>query len=60
MISPNNFLYLFIDTFYIVLEYAGCVWDPHKQTHIDRLEKIQKRAARFITGNHKFAQGNTS
>ena len=43
-----------------ILEYASCVWDPHKQTHIDRLEKIQKRAARFITGNRKFAHGNTS
>ena len=42
-----------------ILEYASCIWDPHKQTHIDRLEKIQKRAARFITTNRKFAHGNT-
>ena len=36
-----------------------CVWDPHKQTQIDKLEKINKRAARFITGNRIFAHGNT-
>ena len=43
-----------------ILEYASCIWDPHKQTHIEKLEKIQKRAARFITGNRKFAHGNTA
>ena len=29
-----------------VLEYASPVWDPH--------EKVQNRAARFVTGNYKF------
>ena len=41
-----------------ILEYASCIGD--KQTHIEKLEKIQKRAARFINGNRKFAHGNTS
>jgi len=35
------------------LEYAATVWDPHLQTHIDALEQIQKRAARFVTNYYK-------
>ena len=30
------------------LEYGSSVWDPFLQKDIDRLEKIQRRAARFI------------
>ena len=29
-------------------------------TQIEKLEKINKRAARFVTGNHTFEHGNTS
>ena len=35
------------------LEYASAVWDPHRQTQIDQLEKIQRRAVRFICGNYQ-------
>ena len=42
-----------------LVEYACCVWDPHKQTQIDKLEKINKRATKFITRNLIFAHGNT-
>ena len=42
-----------------LVEYANSLWDPHKQTQIDKLEKINKRAASFITGNCIFANGNT-
>lgn len=35
------------------LEYAATVWDPHLQTHIDSLEQIQKRAARFVKNDYK-------
>ena len=41
------------------LEYGCSVWDPHKITQIDNLEKINKRAARFVTGNYTLAPGNT-
>ena len=34
------------------LEYAATVWDPAKQTHITTLEQIQRRAARFTTGDY--------
>ena len=32
-----------------VLEYGCSVWDLHHQVHIQNLEKVQKRAARFAT-----------
>lgn len=35
------------------LEYASVVWDPATKTDIDRLERIQRKAARFITSNYK-------
>ena len=41
------------------LEYACAVWDPHHQTHIDDIEKVQKRAARFVTNNYKMESGNS-
>ena len=34
------------------LEYAASIWDPYQQGDIDRLEKVQRRAARFISGNY--------
>ena len=34
------------------LEYAASIWDPYLQGDIDRLEKVQRRAARFISGNY--------
>ena len=42
-----------------ILEYGGCVWDPHQQNQIDQIERVQKRAARFVTGNHELIHGNT-
>jgi len=33
-----------------ILEYASTVWDPYEATHINEIEKIQRRAARFVTG----------
>ena len=31
-----------------VMEYGAAIWDPYLKTDIDRLEKIQNRAIRFI------------
>ena len=42
------------------VEYSSCVWDPHQQNNIQQLEKIQKRAARYVTGNHALIEGNTA
>ena len=35
------------------LEYSCILWDPHQQEDIDKLEGIQRRAARFITRNYR-------
>ena len=32
-----------------ILEYGSSVWDPHYECLIDVLEKVQKRAARFVS-----------
>jgi len=35
------------------LEYAAPVWDPHLARDCDLLEKIQRRSARFVKGDHR-------
>ena len=35
-----------------VLEYTSTVWYPHKIQQIQRLEQVQRQAARFTTGNY--------
>ena len=41
-----------------VLEYASPVWDPHGIVLQEELEKVQNRAARFVTGNYNFETGS--
>ena len=41
------------------IEYGSPVWDPHHQIHKENIEKVQKRAARFVTGNYKMESGNS-
>jgi hypothetical protein len=41
------------------LEYASSTWDPHLQKHIQQIEMVQRRAARFFKSNwnyHHFQQ----
>ena len=35
------------------LEYGCLIWDPYTNKNIDKLERIQKRAARFIKDDYK-------
>ena len=35
------------------LEYGSVVWDPYLKCDIDRLERVQRSAARFITMGYK-------
>ena len=35
------------------IEYAAAVWDPHQKDQIASLEKIQRRAARFVSNDHR-------
>jgi len=37
-----------------VMEYASEIWDPHLQKDIDSLERVQRRAARFVVQNYDF------
>ena len=34
------------------LEYCMTVWNPHQKTQIDKIEMVQRRAARYITGRY--------
>ena len=55
-IVKRNFIYLTPDSFAILyksmirshLEYAVSVWNPHYQSLIEKLEKIQKRATKLV------------
>ena len=42
-----------------LLNYGSSIWDPHTQCNIDKIEKVNKRAARFITGNYIFEHGQS-
>ena len=37
-----------------ILEYGSSVWDPQSILLQNELEKVQKRAARFVTGNYVY------
>ena len=34
------------------LEYCASVWDPHTQVAVQRLEMVQRRAARYVMIRH--------
>ena len=42
-----------------ILDYCCTAWDPYKLNQIHQLELINKRAARFVTGNYTRLHGNT-
>ena len=35
------------------LEYAAAVWDPHTKDKTQQVEKVQRRAARWVSGNYE-------
>ena len=35
------------------LKYGAIIWDPYLQSDIDKFEKVQRKAARFISGDYK-------
>jgi len=39
-----------------LMEYSSVVWDPHLQKDIDKLEAVQRRAARFIKKDYSSRQ----
>ena len=40
------------------LEYASAAWDPFQITLQDKIEQVQKRSARFITGDYSYEPGS--
>ena len=40
------------------LEYASAIWDPYHKNQINKIEKIQKCAARFVLQKHHFKSPN--
>ena len=34
------------------LEYSSTVWDPHEAKNINKIEMVQRRAARYVTNRH--------
>ena len=42
-----------------LLEYGCTAWDPYRTGQIEQLERVNKRAARFVTGNHLREHGNS-
>ena len=36
-----------------VLDYGSTIWDPHLKCDIEKLERIQRQGARFITNDYK-------
>lgn len=42
------------------LEYASMIWDPHHQYQIDKLERVQRLAARFIFSVYERRQSITT
>ena len=42
------------------LEYASSSWNPYTDTDINRLEQVQKNAARFVCNNYKSTTSTSS
>ena len=47
-----------IDTVTVSVSGAS-IWDPHTQSNILKIEKVNKRAARFVTGNYTMEHGQS-
>jgi len=47
-LTPDSFVVLYKSIVRSHLEYSECVWNPHHQQLIGKLEKVQKRATKLI------------
>jgi hypothetical protein len=42
------------------LKYASAVWDSYRQCHINKIEMVERRAARFVTSNYSREPGTVT
>ena len=42
------------------MEYAATIWDPHTTENIKKVEAVQQRAARFVTGDYRYTSSVTA
>ena len=42
------------------MEYASSAWSPHTDHDINKLEQVQKNAARFVTGDYRLTTSTTA
>ena len=42
------------------MEYASSAWSPHTDRNINKLEQVQKNAARFVTGDYRLTTSTTA
>ena len=42
------------------LEYASTVWSPHTTTDIQKIESVQRRAAKWTTRDYRYTSNATS
>jgi len=43
-----------------ILEYASTVWAPHTKSNVDKIESVQRRAARFVVADYDYSSSVTS
>ena len=41
------------------LEYGAVIWDPFTQNKIDQIERLQRKAARFITNDYHYRESSS-
>jgi len=52
--SPAKYRHTaYISLFRSTLEYGAIIWDPYLQSDIDKIEKVQWKAVRFISDDYK-------
>ena len=57
---PNTKRIAYLTLFRPIMEYATSVWDPYYNTDIYKLEKVQRRAARWILSEYSRTASVTS
>ena len=50
----------YISLVHLLFDYSSTVWDPHLQKDIDRIENVQRRAARFIYNDYNRTSTDSS